>query len=242
MQIHLINLDRDADRLAKYREINPHLQDIVRPYAVPGRELNKIELQRAGMIMPDLRYNDSSLGNAHSHIMLWEKAVRTATQITVSEDDAIFVAGFKSAAESLLGTLPSDWDFVQWGWNYDAFLWVEMPAGVSGCKISCDQDELRKNLDRFRSSTVASTLLRLRHSFGIMGYTISPKGAAELLRLCLPLRDTLIDFPGFNVTIENLTIDAMMNFAYPKIKAFVAVPPLVVSENRAETSNTRRNP
>jgi GR25 family glycosyltransferase involved in LPS biosynthesis len=242
MRVHLINLDRDVDRLTKFCQINAHLTEIIRPRAIPGRELDPETLVSLGYISPGLRYNYASLGNAHSHVQLWKKAVETGSVITVAEDDAIFSLYACEASKEIIDYLPDDWDFIQWGWNYDAFLWVEIPAGVSACKIICDQDELRANIEHFRSTAMRSAPLRLRHSFGIMAYTVSPKGAAQLMRLCLPLRNMLIEFPGYGVVIENRTIDAMMNYAYRHMKAFICVPPIAVSENRSETSNTRRDP
>jgi glycosyl transferase family 25 len=75
-----------------------------------------------------------------------------------------------------------------------------------------------------------------------MAYTVSPSGAKALMDICLPLRDTLIPFVGYGVVIENETIDSMMNQAYPQLKAYVCMPPLAISENRHETSNTRLDP
>jgi SAM-dependent methyltransferase len=126
-----------------------------------------------------------------------------------------------------------------WGWSFEAFLWVEMPEGVSFCKLDTNQDQLRRNIDVFRAGHFTSTPIRLRHSFGKFAYTVSSDGAAKLLNNCLPLRDQLIPFPGFDVVIENTSIDFMMNAVYPGIRAYVSIPPLAICENRHETSHSR---
>lgn len=53
--VHIINLDRDAERLKTFMHRNDFLQ-VVRPDAVEGRNLDRDELARTGMIHRDLRY------------------------------------------------------------------------------------------------------------------------------------------------------------------------------------------
>jgi glycosyl transferase family 25 len=127
MIVHLINLDRDKERLARFKNLNAHLPKILRPSAIEGRRLDRQELQRTGYISNDLSYNNSALGSAHSHIELWRKSVEYDEPVTVAEDDAIFAQHFVSAFDVFFRKLPTDWDIVLWGWNFDAFLWVEIP-------------------------------------------------------------------------------------------------------------------
>jgi GR25 family glycosyltransferase involved in LPS biosynthesis len=238
LQIHVINLARDHERREKFLSLNAHLPKIVRPPAIEGRQLDRDMLERMGYISPPLSYNNAVLGNAHSHIELWRKAAESGEPVTVAEDDAIFAQNFLSASSEVLSKVDADWDIMLWGWNFDALLWLEIPEGVSACKLVCNQEEMRQNIETFRSRNSSPTPLRLRHSFGIMGYTISPTGAKSMMEICLPLQNTLIPFEGYGVVIENKTIDAIMNKAYPRLKAYVCMPPLVVSENWHETTHT----
>jgi len=135
-----------------------------------------------------------------------------------------------TTANAFLQQLPDNWDIVIWGWNFSAFLWVEMPEGVSFCKLEMNQ-AVRRNIDAFRVGQFTPTPIRLRHCFGPMAYTVSADGAAKLLNSCLPLRDQLISFPGFDVVIQNTDIDAMMNAVYPGIRAYVSISPLAVSSD-----------
>jgi GR25 family glycosyltransferase involved in LPS biosynthesis len=237
--VYVINLDEDEERLARFREINRHLP-IVRQSAVDGRSLDRRQLQDQGHITENLSYNNGTLGAALSHIGLWRRALDAQATITIAEDDAIFARDFVVTANAFLQRLPNNWDIVMWGWNFDEHLWIEMPEGVSLCALKTDQDELRRNIDAFRTGHFTPTPIRLRHMFGNMAYTVSADGAAKLLKSCLPLRDQLIPFFGFG-GIKNISIDAMMNAVYPNIRAYVSIPPLTVSENRPETS-WRRNP
>ncbi len=55
--VHIINLDRDAERLKTFMHRNDFIQ-VVRPDAVEGRNLDRDELARTGMIHRDLRYTN----------------------------------------------------------------------------------------------------------------------------------------------------------------------------------------
>jgi len=237
--VHVINLDDDKERLVRFREVNSHLP-IVRQSAANGASLDSAQLRGQGYIGKNLSYDDSILGHALSHIRLWRRAVEGQTSITVAEDHTIFARDFMTSANAFLARLPHDWDIVTWGWNFRTFLWVEMPegVGVSLCKLETRQDELRRNIDAFRTGHYTPTPIRLRHCFGPMAYTISADGAAKLLNCCLPLRDQLILFPGFDVVTENISIDAMMNSVYPAIRAYVSVPPLAVSAGSGQDDFT----
>ncbi len=239
MTIHVINLDRDAERLEKFLRLNAHVGEIHRAVAIEGARLDRAALEREGFSERHLRYSDGSLGNAHSHMTLWRQAVERGSVTTIAEDDAVFAKHFSEASASFLAGLPEDWDVVLWGWNFDAFLWAEIPEGVSRCKLEFNQDDLRRNLEAFRNGRHAHVPVRLRHAFGTLAYSISPRGARAMLDACLPLKNRRVEFSGFDVVIENRSFDSMMNAVYPQLKAYVCMPPLAVSENRHETSNTR---
>lgn len=240
MAVHVINLDRDPERLARFHRLNAHLPEVIRLPAVDGSTLDRRELEANGYILAGLRYSNGSLGCALSHIALWRQAIREQKPITVAEDDAVFAPDFITASGALLGMLPADWDIVLWGWNFDALLWVEIPEGVSACRIEFNQNHLRENIEVFRTRKYGHAPLRLRHAFGNLCYSVSPAGARTLLDNCLPLGDPLVKFPGYGVVIENKTFDSTMNRIYPQLKAYACMPPLAVSENRHETSHTRR--
>jgi len=238
MTIYLINLDRSTDRLAEFRRRNAHLLDVIRFPGIDGVTLDKEKLIESGMITRDLRYSTGALGCAISHLTLWRKAAEEERTITIAEDDAVFSHCFVSRSQVFLANLPRDWDFIQWGWNFDAFLWVDVIPQTLGAKFVFDQDQLRRNMEEFQNADTVPTAIRLLHSFGLLCYSITAKGARRLLAHCLPLDAKLIDFPGFGVRIENNSIDSAMSRVYPSIKAFVCIPPLAASENKREESTT----
>ncbi|MDB5650971.1 MAG: hypothetical protein JWL62_2491 [Hyphomicrobiales bacterium] len=237
MDAFLLNMEKDVRRLERFTQRCPPGLSVCRLVGVPGSELSRDLLAREGMILPDLHYSNPALGNAHSHVSLWRLAIVGNRTVTILEDDAVLSFDFVVKANELLDKVDGDWDILLWGWNFDAFLWVEMPERVGIAKIQCDETLLRHNIEHFMTQRVERVTLRLRHAFGIMSYSVSPKGARRLIDICLPLSNELVAFPDCGVVVENKTIDARMNLAFPQINGFVCFPPLAVSENKHERSN-----
>jgi len=221
-----------------FTETNAHLTNFTRFSAIDGREADRTALEREGIISSDVTYNNGQLGCALSHIALWRDAIAENRVITVVEDDAILARDFLSEHRALVGRLPADWSIMLWGWNFDRAVWAEIPEGVAKSVLHFDQDALRENIELFQRSEVSRAPIRLRHAFGSMAYTVSPIGARALLDLCLPLARQFIRFEGFGIDIPNNGIDCMMNTAYPRLKSYVCMPPLAVSENRQDISHT----
>jgi GR25 family glycosyltransferase involved in LPS biosynthesis len=240
MQVYVINLDRDQERLRSFYEANGGAAEFVRFSAIDGREADRSALEQEGIIAADLTYNNGQLGCALSHISLWRTAVSENRAVTIVEDDAILARNFLPAHIDFLERMAPEWSIVLWGWNFDRSVWAEIPEGVAKSVLTFDQDALRKNIEVFRRSETASGSIRLRHAFGSMAYSVSPSGARSLLELCLPLSRQFIRFEGFGIGIPNNGIDCMMNTAYPKLRAYVCIPPLAVSENRQDHSHTHR--
>jgi glycosyl transferase family 25 len=241
LTVHVINLDRDQERLRTFLSKNAHVPDIVRLPAIDGHSVNRDALRVAGMISNDLPYTNGPLGCALSHMRLWRKCVKEGRPITIVEDDALFAPNFQTAQELMLNRLPSGWDAVLWGWNFDRKLGTEIPDGVAPSMLEFDQDALRRNIENFRSTEVAPALFRLHYAFGALACSLSSSGARTLLELSTPLSGRTIFFVNNMPVIANDGIDCVMNGAYSKLKAYVCIPPLAVSENYTETSRTRND-
>src|SRR5690349_15707675 len=84
--IHVINLDRDQERMRLFSETNGHLVDHVRFSAIDGRGADRVALREEGLIKADLTYNNGQLGCALSHIALWRSAIADKRPVTVMED------------------------------------------------------------------------------------------------------------------------------------------------------------
>jgi len=241
MRKFVINLDEDTDRLRSFRDANRHVDGIVRFRAFRGSELSRTALNAEGYISLDLAYKNGTLGCARSHIALWEQAVKLGEPHLILEDDALLARNFDSAFERLLNIDPG-WELITWGYNFNSYVWGELLDGMSRFRLALNQDDLRDNIRKWETLELSPMLLRLKHQFGLCGYSISPKGAARLIELCLPLSNNPISFDGYNVKIENSFFDCSVNRGFPKINAYMCFPPLVITtQDKSLSSITRIN-
>jgi glycosyl transferase family 25 len=241
LDIRLINLDRSPDRLATFEAANAHVMaHVTRFSAVDGKKVDRQSLAESGIIASDLGYNDGALGNALSHIALWDLAIREDRSLTICEDDAVFNRLFVSASESLLRQIPPGWHLISWGWNFDSILGFDMIPGVSSCIGTFDQNSLRRGIDTFQSANLNPRAFRLLQAFGTICYSISPAGARSLQKNCLPLRNTSVYVPKLRGKIINFGLDAALNGVYGHMNSFVSFPALVVTPNDHRISLVQR--
>jgi len=232
LNIHVINLDRCPDRMLAFEKLNGHLQpNLLRFPAVDGATVARGALADRGTITADLGYGDGALGNALSHLALWDLSIETNRAFTVCEDDAIFNRGFGPAAESLINLLPSDWHVILWGWNFDSVVLFDMLPGVSPCLSIFDQDRMRMGVEAFQSASLTPRPFRLFNAFGIAGYAVSPLGAQVMKQRCLPLRNRDVPIPGLGRAVPNRALDVVLNDVYPRVNAYVSFPPLIITRN-----------
>jgi glycosyl transferase, family 25 len=231
MKLHLINLDRSADRLARFGEINGHVGDVERFAAIDGATVDVAPLVAGGIVEPGVRrfYSNGALGCALSHLALWERVIASGQSAAIVEDDAIFHRDFAAWSERLLGALPPDWEIVLWGWNYDSPLLFDMPGLATGM-VLCDYENIRVRTPDFQGHPIVPTMVRLRQALGLVCYSLSPAGARKLRDFCLPIRFMKVPFRATKGGLmPNIGIDVMMSAQFPSLKAFACLPPLVVA-------------
>ena len=238
MQVLYINLQRRKDRNEEFLRRNSAAADCCRVDAPAGRFLQIEDLLAAGLIAEPLEaYSLGVLGSALSHKELWQRAVCTASPVTIAEDDAVLNRRFSEKAAKVMAKLPVNWDIILWGWNFDSILHCEVIPGLKEGVMHFDPAPLRENQDRFQEVDADPMPLRLFGAFGILCYSVSPKGACFLQGHCFPLRNELIPVPGLGRQLKNFSIDVLMNKYYRALKAFVSFPPLAWSENDKTTSD-----
>jgi len=232
MILHLINLDRGAERLREFSAANRHLRKVVRFTAVDGSGLDLPGLVRSSTIKPGIleTYTAARIGGALSHLALWDKAIATGEALTICEDDSILHREFEAHAARLLGQLPADWDIILWGWNFNAALDIDFLPGVSPCLVLCEQQRLWSGVHRFQTQPISPQLFRVRQALGLPCYSVSPKGAPLLRDFCVPIRPMRLRLPGKRL-LRNVGLDCMMAGLYPDIAAFVSFPPLAITKN-----------
>jgi glycosyl transferase, family 25 len=232
LKIHLINLERSPQRLTTFLEANGHLNGLERFPAVDGKLIDRKALEREGVIDGALPYyTDGAVGAALSHLKLWDLAIESGQPVTLAEDDAIFHHRFEEYTSRLLASLPDDWDYVLWGWNFDSILAFDLLPGVSACVAQFNQEQMRQNVQAYQAMSLSPMPYRLHRAFGLPSYTVSPLGAQRLKDFCLPLREMSVFYPGLNRHLPNRALDDMLNSNYPDSNSYVSVPPLVLTKN-----------
>ena len=237
--IYVINLGRTPGRFADFAQQNAHIH-ASRFSAVDGRSISRQDLIYRSVLASDFTYTDGALGNALSHLALWDMSIETNVALTICEDDAIVNRHFVDDAEAIVNSLPEDWHFILWGWNFDSYVTFDMITDVSPAVVQFDQSKMRMGAATFQSTRIKSRAFRLHRAFGLCCYSISPSGARALKDLCLPLRNMNVFFPGLNCFLVNSSFDVMTSEMYPKINAFLSFPPLVINMNDHAVSTVQR--
>jgi GR25 family glycosyltransferase involved in LPS biosynthesis len=252
MRICLINLDRTPDRLAAFMAVNSHLGEVSRFAAVDGAALDISELIRNGTIRREIlnrnetvpadipaHYTAGAIGNALSHLALWQEAIESGHALTICEDDAIFHSRYVPTAESLLSALPADWDIILWGWNTNSPIVFEaLPqfgwclAYFSDANIADFSDaNIAEGTPAYQRQPLTPMFYRLYEALGTVCYSVSPKGARAMREFCLPLRELPVRSIGLKGVVPNSALDIMLLALYRELKAFISFPPLVLTKN-----------
>ena len=249
MHIHLVNLDRSADRLSEFCNVNRYLSSVSRFPAAAGEKLNIDALVQQGLVTKDILNKDfftiGALGCAVSNLTLWDRAIANNQVVTISEDDAIFNREFEVRAEELIKRLPEDWDMIFWGFNFDMFICFDMLPGVTPCVATFDQNLMRKGAATFQKLKIAPQVFKAIWVFGTACYSISPHGAKTLKNKILPLKPQVValpeakNIPPFSPNWRLVGIDNCINAVHREINSYVCFPPLVISKNERETSTVR---
>ena len=235
----MLNLVRSKERRVSFREFNKHL---TYEYfnAIDGRDLTIEQIRASGLFEENLPFPSlGAYGCALSHLKLWEISIDKNFPITVAEDDAIFRHDFLVQSNKVISTLPSDWDFILWGWNFDSVLSVNLlPAPIV---MLSNQELMRKNAEVFQNQQSPSLPLALDKCFGIPAYTISPKGANRFKNLCYPMENFELKFPVLKNKMPTTGIDLAMARFFSTTKSFVSFPPLVITKNEHSISTIQKN-
>lgn len=127
IDIWVINLDKDEDRLVKFKnnvKKNNSNLNVVRYPATLGKKVKKTDKLYRQYIDPKFKAvfnHDATVGCAISHASLYNKLYNTYKNdpskeyFIICEDDAVISDNFSQKLNIILKELPSDWDFVYLG-------------------------------------------------------------------------------------------------------------------------------
>lgn len=232
--IRVINLDRTPERLTRFLERHPGLP-VERFAAVDGATIDRNAGVRDGVIAVENDYHPGAIGVAMSHVKLWRQCAAGSAPFHIAEDDAILRRDFRSIAARLLDTLDA-WDIVLWAHNLDWPVQVRLAQGVGVTVVQYDPETV--DVTRFRSATVIPSLAPLSSAAGICCYSVSPAGAARMLADCLPIRSQDAQYLPKTAWL-NTGIDVEMSRHYAAWRAYIATPPIAISDNDQRASTIR---
>ncbi len=238
--IKVISLKHSINRRKYFSQTNDSIKyefiDAIDGNQIPRNQLSNPEL----FIQPLPFPSKGAYGCALSHMTLWDLAIEKNSPLTIAEDDAVFRKDFHYQSEKFISSLPEDWDFILWGWNFKGSFVVKNFAGTATAAMSFNEDELRRNIGNFSDKNTRPIALELVRAMGHPAYTISPRGAKKFKSNCFPMRNFHLILPH-NKKIQNVGIDIATNRIYPSTNSFVSFPPLVVTENHANLSTIQIN-
>lgn len=244
MRLNVINLPSRADRRAQFTAWNARPDiEIAWVDAAVGADLDRNALVAQNIITSNnAQFTPGALGCAVSHHAQWLAARAAQSYTIVCEDDASLRGDFTSQTEAVLAQLQADWHICYLGYNTDAIVAVQ---SADGLKSLMYLDEAVKRTPGYfesfaRLTAPMPTPLLCFQVWGTLCYAVSPAGAQRLLELCFPMRaDAEVVMFGQNRTLKPFGIDGMINLALQlePLNAYCVVPPLVVSENDAATSD-----
>jgi glycosyl transferase, family 25 len=206
-------------------------------HAVDGAALSHIP---NGVVSLESNYSMPAIGAALSHRELWRQCLSRGEVLAVFEDDAWLRQDFEPQLDRLLQRA-GGWDVMLFGCNTNTGIELAVTPHISltgRFSVSHPQPE---HLAEFTKMRDAVELCRVLLAVGICGYAITPRGAERLLQYCFPLDNRPLRLTVTGRRVRAYGIDCMMADAYPKIKAFLCWPPLVMTPNELRSSQIQGN-
>ncbi len=176
------------------------------------------------------RYSSGAIGCAMSHLHLWNLCIEQNKPIIIMEDDAFVSWNFNKHLESVMTMLPKDWHILQLCYNCDSILGYSN-TNFEDAYSSFTQTKFNdEDIPNFQKSEIHPTIAKLKMSFGLGCYALTPAGARILKNRCFPMDNRIINIPLVG-RIKAYTIDCMMNDVYPHINAYVCPIPFVMTKH-----------
>ena len=237
----LIATEIYQDRMKKFFEDNKALSDtrvIMGIDATKALKNPAILEEINSQISEDSMWTLGAICCGLAHYQAFRECIESDKPVTIFEDDAILVTNFDEKSKALLDQVGTDWDLVQWGYNWDSYLDIRYPEKKGPVfRVGLLSEKEKYNEEEFKASDIKSTLFPLVSTFGMHAYTISPKGAKKFLEYYPKISDIYID----NINLVNqgywaLSLDMVLNSFYDKNECYIALPPLSYVVNNKQES------
>ena len=237
---HVVTTRRFIERHKEFQRINADISNYVWRYGPDARHyssMDTIQEDFPDKVSSDLPWIPPLVCNAISHYNLIEECARGQSLMTIMEDDAVLVRDFDRRAFTAIQSLQDpDFDLIQWGWNWDSFVFIRDHLGQPQ-KIDWAQNYLKVAPRTFKDADAESKLEPLLLTWGIHCYTLSPKGAQKLLEFYPKIKNIFVDsLDLLGIAYHSETIDGAFNAFYPKLKAYISISPLSYVTNDKQHS------
>ena len=228
MDVFVISLKNCLDRRDAFDQLNSRINykyfDAIDGSKIP---LNQI----ASVVNYNSQgYSKGAIGCAMSHLCLWNKCIELNKPIVIMEDDAFISHDFEKHLDTVLKMLPQNWHLLQLCYNCDSILGFSNTNFEDAYTFFTKKKFNDKHIHDFQQSKINPTIAKLKMSFGLGCYAITPSGAKILKQHCFPMDNRIINIPIIG-QIKAYTIDCMMNDCYNKINAYVCPIPFVMTKH-----------
>ena len=217
---YVINLDKDTDRLERFKHQKAKLSvQFERIPAVYGKELSKKEIEKHTTRFCANFCTPAMIGCAASHLKSWETFLKTShKRAIICEDDVVFADEVDTKLHDALEQVPTDFDLL-----------------FAGC-LQCDSSEQKASLlskmlqlmfpglGNATSTFVGENVYVPRVALGLHCYVLSRKGASKLVSL-------------FAQNI-NYHVDFQINQSFNSLGVYAIHPAIAHQPLASEVSNT----
>ena len=235
----VINLKRQPERLHTFRQRNNSLGINIHHFeAVDGAQSAAVDVLDRIVARGAVNYGKGPIGCAMSHLALWRLCVERNKPLVVFEDDSIIRHDLKAQLIALTERVV-DWDFILLGYNTDCPLDASIAPGLDFYGMFPVRYPTAEQLAGFAQSSYPVGLAQLNLALGTCGYAVAPTGAEQLIRHCFPMDNRPVHSRAAGQAFWAYGIDCMMATVYKTIRAFICVPPLVMTPNEQKTSTTK---
>lgn len=236
----VISLPRSPDRLSDFFSLNNKVTSFSIFNAVDGAQEQFSSSDLAPYFSPEILaiYSKGAIGNAMSHIRLWEAAAGSNVSLNIFEDDAILRKDFKFVSEKIIEESEVA-DIILWGYNYDFPLYLNLGVSAPCVPIVFDQEKLRSNLAEFVLEGVDPAILRTSYFAGVCGYFVSPRGARNIISALFPIKYSEWNLPLLRKPARNIGVDMALSQVSSKVRIYACVPPIVITPNFRDVSTVQ---
>ncbi len=228
MNCNIIKKNEISSSLVNFTVNNGTIEERDVIFSLENQKVSKEYLFRNNFFAPDLNYGTDELIRAYLHFYVWEMAIKKNEPVSLFEDGVIFCKNFHEESRRIISKLHPDWDVLLWGHDSDIIFGLgdgRMPIVGYFTNKSPNAD-----LERFSGRNVASSAFQLLEASGVIGYSVSAKGARALLRQCTPIKNSVDLFKPSGKYVKNASIGHVMGCNYVNMQSYSCIPPLCIKK------------